>query len=211
MSLDLVVLVPDKDIEQTLEGLLARPASLGIRVIEGMTIIVHPQRDPGVYHTAHELLRPYIGEASHALIVFDRAWEGAPSNDPEVLAGEVETRCRATWGDVVRCVCIEPEIESWVWSDSPHVGTVLGWENREELRDWLRERGIWPSGASKPTDPKAAFEAATRQKRIVPSSSIFGDLARKVALRRCQDRSFSLLLEILRGWFPPRPAHQRAV
>lgn len=206
MSLDLVVLVPDKDIEQALGGLVKRHQSIGIRPLAGVKIIVHPGRDPGVYHTGHELLDVFVGEAGHALIVFDREWEGAPSTDPAVLAADVEDRCRPAWGNRVRCVCIEPEVENWVWSDSPHVGTALGWQSRDELIAWLAGRGLWPAGAAKPPDPKAAFEAATRHKRVVPSSSVFGVLARKVSLERCQDPSFLLLLAILRGWFPLAPA-----
>lgn len=202
MSLDLVVLVPDKDIEQTLDGLLGRHKSIGIRTLTGVKIIVHPGRDPGVYHTGHELLKPYVGEARHALVVFDRAWDGAPSEDASALAAAVEECCRPSWREMVRCVCIEPEIENWVWSDSPHVERVLGWSSRAELDAWLNERGLLPSGANKPANPKAAFESATRQKRVVPSSSIFGELAKKVGLQRCQDASFMRLLQILREWFP---------
>lgn len=61
---------------------------------------------------------------------------------------------------------------------------------------------MWPSDAEKPPDPKAAFEAATRHKQIVPSSSIFKKLAEKVGLQRCHDAAFLRLREILREWFP---------
>lgn len=202
MSSDLVVLVPDKDIEQAVGGLLGRHQSIGIRSPVGVKFIVHPGRDPGVYNTGDALIEPFVGEARYALIIFDRAWDGAPSADPAVLAETVESRCHPAWADRARCICIEPEVENWVWSDSPHVPSALGWANREELRTWLHARGLWPSGAIKPPDPKAAFEAATRQKKVVPSSSIFGELAKKVGIQRCQDLSFLRLLGILREWFP---------
>ena len=56
MNRDLVVLVPDKDIEQALAGLLGRYLNIGIRPITIAQIVVHPNRDPGVYHTGRELL-----------------------------------------------------------------------------------------------------------------------------------------------------------
>jgi uncharacterized protein (DUF433 family) len=97
VSRDLVVLVPDKDIEQTFQGLLDRPQALGIRKVS-YDILVHPNRDPGCYHTGPDLLRSYAGEPQrNALIVFDRAWEGAPSEDPATLARNVEDRLRVSW------------------------------------------------------------------------------------------------------------------
>jgi hypothetical protein len=202
MKADLIVLVPDKDIEQTVGGLLCRHKSIGIHSLAGASIIVHPGRDPGIFKTGHALLEPYIAEARYALIVFDRAWEGAPTDNALALAAHVESTCQPVWGNRARCVCVDPEIEGWIWSDSPHVPTALGWENRTEMVDWLANRGLWPQGCIKPPDPKAAFEEATRYKKVVPSSSIFEELARKVSLRRCRDPSFLALVEILRGWFP---------
>ena len=203
MNRDLVVLAPCKAIEQAIAVLLVeRYQSIGIRPITIAQIVVHPNRDPGVYNTGHELLQPFADDTEHALIVFDRAWDGAPSTDAAVLARAVEGRCARDWCDRVRCVCIEPEIENWVWSDSPHVPTILGWSNHAELLQWLRERGLWPSGAAKPPDPRKAFEDATHKTRVNRSSSIFGELARKVGISHCRDPSFLHLLEILRGWFP---------
>lgn len=44
--LDLYVLVADKNMEQTLLGLLARPDALGIRALR-YQVTPHPSRDPG--------------------------------------------------------------------------------------------------------------------------------------------------------------------
>jgi len=212
MSLDLVVLVPDKDIEQAIVGLLERDKSIGIRPLPAArcAIIVHPQRDPGVYKTGHELLQPFADDVAHALVVFDRAWDGAPSTNARVLATDVEKRCSRDWGNRARCVCIDPEIENWIWSDSPHVPVALGWSGSRELRAWLNEQKLWPRDTHKPSDPKMAFEKAAKKKKVAPSSSIFGQLARKVGIRRCQDPTFLQLLEILREWFPIQSAPTRA-
>ena len=68
---DLVVVVPDKDTEQALTGLLKRPESIRVRPID-FVIRVHPQKDPGCYHTGHELAATSRREASHALVM--EAW-----------------------------------------------------------------------------------------------------------------------------------------
>jgi hypothetical protein len=201
VTYDLAVVVPDKDIEQAIRGVAARPAALGIRPIE-VAVLVHPHRDPGVYRTAEQLLQPLRREASHALAVFDRAWEGAPSSDPLVLAAHVESRLHGAWGSRGRAVVIDPEVEVWVWSPSPHVDAELGWEGRNpNLREWLRARGLWASGTLKPADPKAALRAALREVRKPPSSAIFARLAARVSLERCSDPSFLALRGILRHWF----------
>lgn len=202
MTFDLVVLVPDKSIEQALRELLLRDKHLGIRPLAKHTFIVHPERDPGVFHTGHELLRPYVTDCSFALVCLDAAWEGAPSGEPDELAKLIEQKCAPLWDDRVRCIVISPELEAWVWSDSPHVAKALGWNDLASLRSWLRVRGFdWAPG-HKPGDPKAAFEAAVRQAGLPPSSSIFGRLARTVSVQRCSDPAFRQLADVLRRWFP---------
>ena len=206
---DLVVVVPDKDTEQALTGLLKRPQSIGVRPLD-FVIRVHPQKDPGCYHTGHELAATSRREASHALVVFDRAWEGAPSPDAAVLQREVESRLRPSWGDQCACIVIDPELEAWVWSDSPHVAEALGWQGRQPaLREWLAEQGLWPRDLPKPPDPEAAFRRAVRQTRLPPSAAVFRRLADTVGVQRCTDPSLLNLLSVLRRWFgealaPPR-------
>ena len=56
---DLIVLVPDKDTQFALEGILGRHDALHTQRIE-YDIFVHPLHDPGVYKNAVEFLRPYL-------------------------------------------------------------------------------------------------------------------------------------------------------
>jgi hypothetical protein len=203
MSQDLVIVVSDKDIEQSMVGLLGRPEALGTRPVE-YRLLVHPQRDPGCYQTGDQLVAPYADTWQHALIVFDRAWEGAPSHDAGALAHHVEEKLRPAWGDRGRCLVIDPEVESWIWSDSPHVVTILGWEGRvPDLRTWLDQEGLWPVGQAKPTDPKVTFERAMAVVKLPPAAGIFRNLAEKVTLQRCSDPSFRALVNVLRSWFAP--------
>lgn len=199
MSLDLVVLVPDKHIEHAIRGLLDRPDSLGIGAIS-VQVLVHPNRDPGVASTGHLILRPFTSRCRYALSVLDHAWEGSPPT-PAELCVAIENKLRPQWGDRGRCVCISPEVEVWIWSDSPHVGQALGWPSTEAVRTWLHDEGLWPADLPKPPDPKLAFERAIREKQVVPSSAIFANLAARVSLGRCRDPSFLTLRSILRDWF----------
>jgi len=200
LTQSLVAIVADKHSEQALRGILSRPMSIGIRSVPS-EIIVHPNRDPGCFNTAAALLSA-SGLHSHALVVFDHAWEGAPFLTAAEMERDVERRLLSRWGDRCRCVVIDPEVEAWVWSGSPHVPVALGWtEAVPTMRDWLAQRGLWPANLPKPPDPKRAFEAVLRHIRQPRSSAIFARLGRKVSFVGCQDRSFNRLLQTLRAWF----------
>lgn len=202
MIRELVILAADKDIEYALRGLLSRPLAIGIRPHGPVEFLTHPGHDPGVSKNAPELLRSYPRDTHHALIVLDKAWSGAPAT---VVAVEqsIEDRLRLDWTDRARVLCIDPEVEIWVWSDSPHVAETLGWESVSALREWLHAHGLWEAERTKPLDPKAAYRAALRESRIPPSSAIFRRLAESVGIARCTDPSFIRLVDLLRGWFAP--------
>lgn len=97
---------------------------------------------------------------------------------------------------------VEPELEVWLWGQSPHVARALGWDNLLPLQTWLRDHGLWSQGALKPERPKECVEAALRQTGMRRSSSIYGEIARRVSLQGCQDQTFQKLCSVLRDWFP---------
>jgi hypothetical protein len=200
MNGDLVILAADKDIEYALRGLCTRHQSLGIRPLQGLQLLTHPQHDPGVFKTGPEVIRSYAPTCGHALLVLDWAWEGAPSKAS--IEQDIDTRLRPVWGSRARTICIDPEVEVWVWSDSPHVATELGWGNLQSLRAYLEAEGLWKAPAQKPSDPKAAFRAALHEKRRPPSASIFQNLGQRVGLARCHDPAFGQLRAHLQSWFP---------
>jgi hypothetical protein len=201
MPTDLVLLVPDKNIELGLRGLLNRPQALGIRAIN-FKIYVHPQRDPGCAVKSHEFLRPFSTDYEHALVIFDRQGSGRETVTATELSDSVRERLSANgWGERSEAIVIEPEIEAWVFSPSPHVEQCVGWNEATSLRDWLQQRGFW-GATTKPPDPKAALEAALRHVRRPRSSSIYECLARSVSLVGCQDQQFQRLCQILQDWFP---------
>ena len=202
MEIDLVCLVADKNMEAAIQGLLERHTSLRIRKIQ-CKVLVHPRRDPGVFHEAAALLKSYRRQARHALVLLDYEWDGRP----KVTAKEMEKTLRerlerdfgSEWAEVV---VIEPELEVWVFSPSPHVEQVLGWAGHvPALREALEQHELWPQTDPKPSKPKKALEYALRTVKKPRSSSLYRELARRVSLDGCRDPSFVRLKKILKTWF----------
>ncbi len=185
-SQDLIVLVADKNMESAVQGILTRTASLQIRAVRA-EILVHVERDPGCYQKGHVFLQPFSRQFDHAMILFDRVGSGQENKSREDLEQEIEDRMRITgWGGRSAAVVIDPELENWVWSGSPHVARVLGWDDFH-LRTSLIAEG-WPlSNVGKPVHPKEAMEWALRRAGKPRSSSIYIDLASTVALTSCVD------------------------
>jgi hypothetical protein len=200
---DLICLVADKNMEAVMEALFTRPQALGIQAIQH-DVVVHPRRDPGCFHEAEEFLKTYRYSHAHALALLDHAWQGAPATTGLQLEEMLRERFRRTglydWAEVV---VIDPELEVWVFSDSPWVDRCLGWSGRNvPLRAWLQSEQLWPVAAQKPTLPKVAVERSLHELRRPRSSSIYRDLATNVGLDRCTDAAFLRLRALLQMWFP---------
>ncbi len=206
---ELFCVVADKNIESALRGLLDhRRASLGVRDFE-YEITVHPHRDPGCFHDGHVMLRSLLASFStRGLLVFDQAWGGNPHRSAEETEAAVRQLLQEEGiGERSEVVVIEPELEAWVWSDSPHVNEVLCWTGtRPSLREWLRAEGLWPDDHIKPPDPKNALERVLFERRIPRSSALYRKLAKRVGLQRCRDHAFHRLCSALQGWFPAADA-----
>lgn len=199
---DLIVLVADKDMEATIRGLLSRPAALGIPQLT-FSVVPHAERDPGCILRGPELLRTYLRGYRHALLLVDREGSGQEHSSRAVLESELERRLAADWQDRAAAIVLDPELEAWVWSDSPHVEEVLGWKGREpNLRSWLGAGGLWQNEALKPRLPKEAVEKALFAARKPRSSALYQQLAERVSFQRCRDPAFLKLLRTLRSWFP---------
>lgn len=199
---DLACLVADKNMEAIIRGLLDRPQALRIRPLL-YDLIVHPRHDPGCFHDGIEILVNYCKSHSHALLMLDQAWEGAPASTGreirEILMSRLKDAGLNDWAEVV---VIEPELEVWVFSDSPHVADILGWSGRiPDLRTWLQEEGLWPAGSAKPPDPEATLERVLYESRKPRSSSIYRTIAERVGTNRCRDRAFLHLRNVLQQWF----------
>jgi hypothetical protein len=198
---DLVVLVADGTTQVAVKALLGRPEALGIRSVTSL-VLPHPERDPGCRLHGPEFLAPLARDFHHALLVFDYegSGESAPASDLERRLTETLGK---TWSDRAAALVLEPELEVWLWSDSPHVDDVLGWRDRVPgLRDWLTARSFLEKGRPKPERPKEAVEAALREVRKPRSSSLYKQIAERVSFARCTEPSFLRFRKLLAAWFP---------
>jgi hypothetical protein len=204
---DLVVLVADKDMEQATRALLQRPASLGISA-PTHDIYTHPARDNGCRTASHELLRPLASQCRYALVIFDREGSGGDALDREDLERQVEKQLAANgWANRCAALVLDPELEIWMWADSPELDQVIGWAGRRPpVREWLRTRGFMLTAEGKPGRPKEALHEALRHVRKQPSASLFAALAARAGLSRCIDPAFLKFKATLQRWFPPGPA-----
>jgi hypothetical protein len=150
-----------------------------------------------------EFLRPFRNQYTHALVVFDHEGSGREAMAREDLESALEKELAQNgWRvDAARVVVLEPELEAWVWSPSPHVATVLGWSDWESLRQWLEARELLEPNATKPARPKEAMLAVINHRRLPRSASRFRKLAERVGHAGCQDPAFNKLRESLRAWF----------
>jgi hypothetical protein len=199
---DLLILVADRNMEAAVAGILARRKSLGIRQIV-TDLRRHPRKDSGCCREGVEYLRAFSESYRRALLMFDR--EGCGREEMSAL--ELETALEAElksseWSDRAAVIVLDPELEIWVWSGSPHVDTQLGWAGRKpDLRSWLRKQALLQAGQPKPDRPKEALEAVLRAVKLPRSSAFYRALADKVSLGRCTDRAFLKLQMTLHAWF----------
>jgi len=200
---DLIVLTADKHAQFTMRSLLMRHHALGIRPIE-FDIFVHPFRDPGCLRESGTFLSVFRDSYEYALVVFDRVGCGRENDSREVLEGDVESAMKKSgWAQsCAAAIVLDPELEIWIWSDSPQVDEALGWHQQSpDLRSWLRKKQYLTPNALKPAQPKEAMISALRKVRRAQSSSIFQVLAETVSVERCSDAAFAKLKAILKSWF----------
>ncbi|WP_419941196.1 methylation-associated defense system protein MAD4 [Candidatus Palauibacter sp.] len=200
----LVALAADRDIEEALAKLFARPEALGVAPFRH-EIRRHPRRDPGCRVEAADFLRPFRNRFSHALVVFDRVGCGGVGPREDIEASVERELHQSGWEDRGRAVVIDPELEVWVWSDSPAVLSALRWtQGHQALRSWLAAEQLWNPGAAKPHDPKAAMLRCLRKTRRRRSARIFGEIAAGTSLEGCRDPAFGKIRTVLREWYPAR-------
>lgn len=199
---DLIVLVADKYMKLTLDAILSNYHKLKIRKIE-FDVLSHPQHDSGCFKRGHEFISLFLNQYTHCLIIFDHHGCGREKNTREEVEDEVRERLSTKgWEDRAEAIVIDPELEAWVWSDSPHVNRFLGWEQlSHDLRSWLEEKGLWSKDQLKPHDPKLAVEQALRYVQKPISSSIYKQIAEAVSFDRCSDPAFLKLKTTLKSWF----------
>jgi hypothetical protein len=176
---------------------------LGIPAIT-YSVIVHPQHDPGCLNQSAGLLAVYRRTHRHALVIFDREGCGRDSATRTELELAVEAELTTVgWEQRSAVIVIDPELENWVWSLSPHVASCLGWNSTgQSMQDWLVEQGhLTHAAQAKPGRPKEAVEAVLKHAHKPRSSAIYRELATRVSLANCTDPAFLKFRQTLHGWF----------
>lgn len=208
---DLLFFVADTNMREALAGFLERQAVDSIVGCRPFAFdprrdikVAAGQNDPGLYTRATELLQPLRADYRHAVVVVDEEWDGSPGAD--VIERRIEEHLRAAGWDesdgLALVVC--PEVDNWLWSDSPHSAEALGWQSWTELSAALTENGWLTTGKLKPQRPKEAAEWALRNGsgKARRSSSLYRKVAASVSVRRCTDSAVEKLLATLCRWFP---------
>ena len=201
---DLVILVADKDMEETVRGLLSRPLELGIRSVIFRIFIHAWGHDPQCLNNAHAFLQPSIGRYARALVMLDRHGSGQESKSRERLEKTLTKKLsRSGWKNRAAAIVIDPELEQWVWTNCEEVATCLGWPNAYDgMRNFLQGQHLWPAHEVKPSDPKEAYLKAIRASRTKISSKNFYKLGERVAFDGCIDQAFMKFRATLQSWFP---------
>lgn len=213
---DIVWLIADLQCLATIKGFLERPnfcrslecGAFRFSVQEDV-LRAEMGKDPGVWKQAHEFLREKQYTYRYAVIILDNAWEGSPG--PIQIEKDIVRNMRSCGWDQNRfeVIVIIPELETWIWQDSPIVDQAFEHARPPSLRQKLatvthKSSGqvLWPPNDPKPPDPKAAVEAVLSMYRLGPASPVFNEITSKVSVNQCQDPAFQKLKAALQRWFP---------
>ncbi len=199
---DLIVLVADKNMEFLMKGLLPR-----IHLVEGIheftfDLRVHPLRDPGVYNNASEFLRPLNGLYKYAIAMLDLHGSGKEQYSREAIEKNIsESLEKSGWESRSTVICIDPELENWIWVKESVMEQAIAWQNNSTLFEWLDNKGLKKRSEVKPSKPKEAFESAIRACNTPRSSSLYEAIANNASYRSCEDPAFVKLRAHLIKWF----------
>lgn len=203
---DLIILVADLDTENVLLGLLPRLERVYDARNFSFDIKRHPYRDPGCFSGSADFLRPFSGQYRQALVVFDREGSGQEKLTREAIEQKVELDLQKNgWAsDQVAVIAIDPEVENWIWMNSPRVYSALNWKDDEPLYDWLKKNGWLAENADKPERPKEAMETVLKKTQKARSASIYNQIASSASFANCKDGAFLKMIAVLKQWFIPK-------
>lgn len=161
------------------------------------------QTDGGLWRRAGGLCKGYIQTHRHLAVCLDRDFGGSPGQTQ--VRQDVEMQLvEAGWNkDQIAVLVIDPELEQWIWQDSPHVESALKHSSPPSLRQVLQNAGDWPAGQAKPNNPKEVLERLVDQNlRGNRSSTIYSKITSRVSVKSCSDGEFLALQAALLRWFP---------
>lgn len=208
----LAILVPDGAYPLILGALLGRRrASLNLRQV-GFVFIKDAFRDSS--HEAVELLRPYLRECSHVLLVRDLRGSGWEDRGVDTLETHLLNQLHANGWKKGRsaALVVEPEVEAWLRFDSTHLQNLIRERARRKQAeaDLLFTTTVQEAVASngglnalgKPLHPKEVLQAVLQTFGVQRSNSLYEKLADAESLKGCKVPSFQRLVTALQTWFP---------
>lgn len=195
---DLLMLLPDKDIELLMAGLLGRNGFITSITYDP---VIHEDRDHGCRKKFEDWVRGRNTAYRKLLVVFDRHGSG-DNRDRQSIEGEMENRIRTLgWHeDDVRVVCIEPESEQWLWVNENQIKEALG-RQEAEIYPFLQRNGWKAVEQEKPFPPKEAWRTLLKACQTKPSPNHFKHIGANGSIQRCTDPAFVKLRSCLSNWF----------
>lgn len=195
---DLLILLPDKDILSLLEGLLSRTGFIRPVLYEA---IPHEDRDHGCRKKYEHYVRGRNTDYQKLLVIFDRHGCG-DDRDRETIEQEMETRIKGLgWPAEHICVlCIEPEIEQWLWVHPAHIQEALN-QKQIDVHQFLEGKELKATNQIKPPDPKKAWQTLTKACGKKPSPTHFKQIGTYGSIGECTDPAFLKLKACLTSWF----------
>ena len=162
---------------------------------------VRGKNDPGLYANGDPVLRVCRQTHRYAVVILDAEWKGSPG------AAKIEERIKQHLAHAglspqeSAAIVIDPELENWLWIPHNTLGNLLGWQNFQDLREFLRKQQLWTDG-DKPAPPKQALELVLKRIDKPRSSKFYAKIVQSVpSVRRCKDASFLKLRDTLCIWF----------
>jgi hypothetical protein len=200
-SLDLVVLVADKNMEFAIKGALNRPQALRIRSVQ-FEFRTHSGRDGGVRTSGSSLLKLEKRRFRHALMVLDYEGCGVDGRSPLELEQELDNELHCEWGNNAKALVIDPELDIWMWGSDHALQEVFSWTHPILIREWLLQHQFELSATGKPQRPKEALAAVLKECGLPRSSANYMRVASRISLARCTEPSFLRMRKELQAWFP---------
>lgn len=209
MKRDCVYFVADKTMRETFLGFLSRKdrneqLGCGDFIFDPAEDLFFAagQNDCGLNKRADALLSAFLHSHKKVVIVLDCDWDGSPGQGA-IIQNITSQLQESGWApDDIVVIAIDPELEQWIWQDSPVLATELRIEAPQGLKAALSERGLWPQDVAKPPSPKELFIQLRRENNVKLSSSVFKRIAANVPVAACQDSEFRRLVSQLQIWFP---------
>lgn len=203
MKKDLFILVPDRDIEETIRVILKRNIK-GVQHEIQFDIVRDSNHDAGVRTKASEWLRPQLTEYKCAIVIFDYhgCGEEHTKTPEEIEESTKEILAKNGWEKKRILVCVlDPEFEGIIWTTSGSFAKNIGFNSVSQMKEALLQRKIEMNNFNKPCNPKDVMQKLMSENSIQKSASLYGKIASEIRLQDCRHPICHKLMEFLQYHF----------